>query len=91
MKKYIFLWQLSTGVEYKNGCFEKVEKRPVTMLGSDGCIIVDARLNSDNIRKTAIEIVNKNNRAVGFSVGVLTCNDPDNKEAQKFINFTRVK
>ena len=93
MKKYIFLWQLSTGIEYNSEkrCFEKAEKQPITMLGSEGCIRIDARMNIDNIRNTAIEIVNNNKRAVGFSVGTLTCNDPDNSDAQKFIKFTRVQ
>lgn len=93
MKKYIFLWELSTGYEYnrKNGCFEKAEKYPVTMLGSDGCVRVDARMNGDNICKAAMDLVNHTKRAIGFSVGELTCHDPENKAAQKFIKFTLVR
>lgn len=93
MRKYVFLWQLSTGFEYNSekGCFEKAEKYPITMLGSEGCIRIDARMNIDNVRKIGMEIVNNNKLAIGFSVGVLTCNDPDNSEAQKFIKFTRIR
>jgi hypothetical protein len=70
MKHYIQFKHLSTG--YIDGSippqFSKDSIKPIDKLGSDGIFYLDNRLNLDSMINKGIELCEKRNNKVGFSI-----------------------
>lgn len=89
--KYIFLWENRSFVyDDKTKRITKCEPYSVPMSGSFAVKRVDGRMNLNSILVEALMFAKNEKDCVGFSVGYLDTNDPENKICQSIIKFTRI-
>lgn len=90
MKKYVFIWVLSSGRwDAKNNRMNFEDRYPMPGCGSDSVIPLDGRLSLRSMIEQARELTKKRG-GVGFSIGRLEPHDPENYYCQSIVKFTKI-
>ena len=91
MNKFIFIWKWSSGFRWNRNTnkVEKCSKFPIIGVGSDCVVRIDARLSQSNIEYEA-SLLAKQRGGIGYSIGNLSCHDPNDSYATCYKHFTKI-